>query len=121
MEKGNPLAVKRWTRIALFLGAWVIIAWLLYPLLVLDSTTTVNAKEYFYRSAIGIAMMIIMFGKTLTDLLFPLDISRKKLLSYTILLTIYSFVLAGGIIYMISRVIVVYIKSSTSTDSVLPF
>ncbi len=121
MEKRTPPALKRWTRIGLFIAVWVVIAWLLYPLLVLDSTSTVNAKEYFYRSAIGIAMMIIMFGKTLTDLLFPLDISQKKALSYTVLLTIYSLVLAGGIIYMISRAIAVYLKSSTSTDGVLPF
>jgi len=121
MEKTSPLVPRRWARIGLFVAVWVAIAWLLYPLLVLDSTTTINAKEYFYRSVIGIAMMIIMFGKTLTDLLFPLDISQKKALSYTVLLAIYSFVLAGGVIYMISRVIVVYLKSSTSTDGVLPF
>lgn len=121
MEKRNPQPLKRWRGIGLFIVVWAVIAWLLYPLLVLDSTSMVNAKEYFYRSAIGIAMMIIMFGKTLTDLLFPLDISQKKALSYTVFLTIYSFVLAGGIIYMISRVIVVYLRSSTSTDSVLPF
>ena len=121
MEKTNPQGLKRCLRIGLFVAVWVLIAWLLYPLLVLDSTSTINAKEYFYRSAAGIAMMIIMFGKTLTDLLFPLEISQKKALSYTVLLTIYSFVLAGGIIYMISRAIVVYLKSSTSTDSVLPF
>lgn len=121
MEKRNPQPLKRWRGIGLFIVVWAVIAWLLYPLLVLDSTSMVNAKEYFYRSAIGIAMIIIMFGKTLTDLLFPLDISQKKALSYTVFLTIYSFVLAGGIIYMISRVIVVYLRSSTSTNSVLPF
>ena len=96
---------------------WAIIAWLLYPLLVLDSTNIVNAKEYFYRSAIGIALMIILFGKTLTDLLFPLDLSQRKALSYTIFLTVYSLALAGGIIYMFARVIVVYLKANTSSTS----
>jgi uncharacterized membrane protein YhdT len=119
-KRNSPLA-QRGTRIALFIIIWAIIAWLFYPLLVLDSTTTVNAKEYFYRSAIGIGLMIIMFGKTLTDLLFPLDISQKKALSYTIFLTLYSLTLAGGIIYMIARVIAVYLKSSTSTNTGLPF
>jgi hypothetical protein len=121
MEKRESLTVRRWTRIGVFLVVWAIIAWLLYPLLVLDATNLVTAREYFYRSAMGIGLMIIMFGKTLTDLLFPLDISQKKALSYTILLTLYSLAIVSGIIYMISRVIVVYLNSSTSTNTTLPF
>jgi len=62
-----------------------------------------------------------MFGKTITDLLFPLDISRKKALSYTIFFTIYSLVLIDGIIYMIARVILIYLKSSSSTNTGVPF
>jgi hypothetical protein len=114
--------IRRGIRIGLLVIVWAIIAWLLYPLLVLDSTNIVNAKEYFYRSAIGIALMIILFGKTLTDLLFPLDLSQRKALSYTIFLTVYSLAVAGGIIYMVARVIVVYLKANTtSTNPGFPF
>jgi hypothetical protein len=121
MEKGNSLTLQKGARIGLFIILWAVIAWLLYPLLILDSVNMVNAKEYLYRLAIGITMMIIMFGKTITDLLFPLDISHKKALSYTIFLTIYSLVLLGGIIYMIARVMLVYLKSSSSTNTGVPF
>jgi hypothetical protein len=121
MEKGNSLILQKGVRIGLFIVLWAVIAWLLYPLLVLDSVNMVNAKEYVYRSAVGITLMIILFGKTITDLLFPLDISQKKALSYTIFLTIYSLILMGGIIYMIARVILIYLKSSSSTNTGLPF
>jgi len=33
---------------------WIITAWLLYPLINLDAVDMENAKEYLYRSAIGI-------------------------------------------------------------------
>ena len=70
-----------------------------------------NAKEYLYRSAFGIALMLIFFGKTIFDLLFPQVTYRKIPLVNTIFLTLYAFVLAGGIIFMVLRMIVLFLKS----------
>lgn len=89
---------------------WIVTAWLLYPLVVLDSVDMGNAKEYFYRSALGIAIMIILFGKTAFDLLFPQVVNRKVPLINTVLLTLYSLFIAGGIIFMVSRMILMYIN-----------
>ncbi len=94
---------------------WIVTAWLLYPLLVLDSVDMNSAKEYFYRSAIGIAIMIILFGKTAFDLFFPQVVSRKVPLLNTIFLTLYSLLLAGGVIFVVSRMIVLYISNQEST------
>jgi hypothetical protein len=96
---------------ALILILWVITAWLLYPLLNLDSVQMENAKEYLYRSAFGIALMLIFFGKTIFDLLFPQVTYRKIPLVNTIFLTLYALVLAGGIIFMVLRMIVLFLKS----------
>jgi hypothetical protein len=82
---------------------WIVIAWLLYPLINLDTVQMENAKEYLYRSAFGIILMLIFFGKTVFDLLFPQVTYRKIPLMNTIFLTLYAFVLAGGIIFMVLR------------------
>jgi hypothetical protein len=93
---------------------WLITAWLLYPLMILDSVNMDNAKEYFYRSAGGITIMIIFFGKTITDLLFPQMSSKKMPLFDTIFLTIYSVLLGGGIVFMFVRMVLLLMKSRKS-------
>ncbi len=93
---------------------WIVTAWLLYPLIALDSVDMGNAKEYLYRSAIGITMMVIFFGKSIIDLFFPQVTFKRVPLINTILLAVYSFALAGGIVFMISRIIVMYLKSQKS-------
>jgi hypothetical protein len=62
--------------------------------------------------------MVILLGKTICDLLFPLEISQKKSIFFTIFLTFYSMAIVGGIIFMISRIMVVYINK---TDTGTPF
>lgn len=93
---------------------WIVTAWLLYPLINLDSIDMENAKEYLYRSAFGISIMIIFFGKTILDLFFPQVTLSKAPLINTIFLSIYSFLLAGGIIFMITRVILLFLRSRKS-------
>ncbi len=114
METTKALRSQRWTRIGITLAFWLIAAWLLYPLIALNSMNLINAKEYLYRSVGGIAIMVILLGKTVTDLLFPLEISRKKSVLYAVLLTVYSMAIVGGIIFMISRMILVYLQKSDS-------
>ena len=114
MDRGKAEGLKKKGIWALTLLLWALAAWLLYPLIDLDSVQMENAKEYLYRSAFGIALMLIFFGKTVFDLLFPQVTMRKIPLLNTILLTLYAFVLASGIIYMVLRMIVLYLKSRNS-------
>ncbi len=93
---------------------WIVTAWLLYPLINLDSVDMDNAKEYFYRSSIGITMMVIFFGKSIVDLFFPQVTLKKVPLINTILLGVYSLALAGGIVFMVSRIIIMYFKNQKS-------
>lgn len=96
---------------ALTIILWIVAAWLLYPLINLDTVQMENAKEYLYRSAFGIALLLIFFGKTIFDLLFPQVTMRKMPLLNTIFLTLYALVLASGIIFMVLRMIMLYLKS----------
>ncbi len=104
---------KKWMWV-LTLILWILAAWLLYPLINLDTVDMENAKEYLYRSAFGIALMVIFFGKTILDLLFPQVTLGKMPLMNTIFLILYAFLLAGGIIFMALRIIMLYLKSRES-------
>ena len=115
MEKAK-LSVSTIARKAAFpLVLWVVTAWLLYPLIVLDSVNMLNAKSYLYRSAMGIVIMIIILGKSIFDLLFPQEISQKKSWIYMVFLTFYSLLITGGVIFMASRIIVVYLKQNQTS------
>ncbi len=112
MEFVRTPPVRKGIKVILFLLVWALTAWLLYPLLVLDNVDINNVKEYFYRSAAGIVIMILMFGKTIIDLLFPQDLSRKKSFLYVTFLTTYTIGLAVGIIFLVMRILAVYLKTN---------
>ncbi|UCC40398.1 MAG: hypothetical protein JSV96_02815 [Candidatus Aminicenantes bacterium] len=114
MKSTKSMKFKKEMAFGLVIILWIITAWLLYPLINLDSVDMDNAKDYLYRSAIGITIMIIFFGKTILDLFFPQVTLRTMPLLNTIFLTIYSFALAGGIIFMITRMIILYMRSRKS-------
>ncbi len=93
---------------------WAATAWLLYPL-IFRLITPYTAKEYFYRSAVGIILMIIMFGKTVFDLLLPQELTRKKSALNVAILTVYTIVMAGGIIFMLIRILALYLNKNADT------
>jgi len=100
------MAIKKPDRgweIAVTLGLWVLAAWLLFPLVNLDQVDMSNVKPYLYRSALGLTLMIIFFGKTLFDLIYPWVYSKKLPRLNAALLTLYALALGGGIIFMIIR------------------
>jgi hypothetical protein len=113
MADVSSSSLTRAARIASFVLVWAFTAWLIYPLIFLDTVTLHNATSYFYRSALGIIIMIILFGKTLFDLFFPLDTSRKRATLHVIFLTAYALVMAGGIILMLMRILLLYLKSDS--------
>jgi len=116
MRKSTPAQVARQAVFQVVL--WAVTAWLLYPLIVLDSVTFYNAKSYLYRTAAGIVIMIILLGKTIFDLFFPQEVSRKKSVLYTVMLTLYSLAITGGIIFMVVRMAILFFKENRSGGSI---
>ncbi len=112
MDAVKTSPVKKGAKVIFFLLVWTLTAWLLYPLLVLDTVDINNVNGYFYRSAAGIVIMILMFGKTVIDLLFPQDLSKKKSFLYLSFLTTYTIALVVGIIFVVMRILVVYLKNN---------
>lgn len=120
MNNNLSPGIKKGIRIAVILFIWGIIIWLLYPLVSLKDPYSINFGEYFYRSAAGIILMIILFGKTLTDFFFPLQISIKKATLSTIFLIFYSLFLLSAIVYMILRAASLYLNSSANQIQFYP-
>lgn len=96
--------------IALTFALWALAAWLLYPLVNLDRVDMSNIKATLYRSALGLTLLIIFFGKTLFDLIYPWVYSKKLPRLNAALLTLYAAALGGGIIFMIIRMAALAMK-----------
>jgi len=101
---------KPWT-VALILALWALAAWLLYPLVNLDRVDMSNVKPYLYRSALGITLMIIFFGKTLFDLVYPWVHGKKLPRLNAALLILYAGALGAGLIVMIIRMAALAMRS----------
>ena len=115
MEAARPSSSSRAAKLAPVLLVWALVAWLVYPLIVLDRVDLLKAKEYFYRSAAGIVLMIILFGKTLFDLMFPQNVSRRKAILDVAFLSVYAIALAGGIIFMLLRILMIFIRQNPAS------
>lgn len=103
--------IKKGTQVFVIIALWVFTAWLFYPLFTLNAIQMANAKLCLFRAAIGIAIMLILFGKTILDLFFPQTSSAARSILNTLFLIVYSLVIAGGLIFMVARMIVLYIRS----------
>ena len=115
MEISKFPNAKTLGRVALIAFLWAFTIWLVYPLLTVRSVSAIAPREYVFRTVLGIGIMIILFGKTVTDLLFPHDLSGKKAVLYSVFLALYGLVLLSGIVFMITRVIIVYLNTSISS------
>ena len=104
-------------RVTLIAALWVFTIWLVYPLFSVRSVGEIAPREYVFRTVLGIGIMIILFGKTVTDLLFPHDLSGKKAVIYSLFLALYTLALLSGIVFMIIRVIIVYLNKSISSST----
>jgi hypothetical protein len=94
-------------------------AWLLYPLVSLDRIDMSNVKSHLYRSALGLTMLIIFFGKTLFDIVYPWVVGRKIPVVNAVLLTLYLFALTGGIIFLVLRLVLLLMKNRQQGGGVI--
>jgi hypothetical protein len=107
----KPDKLDRRIVIGFTLILWLFTAWLLYPLIVLDWVDMSNAKPFLYRSVLGLTMLIIFFGKSLFDLIYPWVVGRKLPVMNSIFLTLYVLALTGGLVFMIIRLALLLLKN----------
>ncbi|MDH4271920.1 MAG: hypothetical protein OEW18_08080 [Candidatus Aminicenantes bacterium] len=116
---GKKTGLSKEMAVALTLVLWAAAAWFLYPLFNLDNVDMSNVKPTLYRSAMGITILIIFFGKTLYDLVFPWVTNRTIPRLNAVLLTLYLFILTGGIAFVLVRTAALYFKSRQRQGFVL--
>jgi hypothetical protein len=105
---------KSWGwRTAVGVALWILMAWLLYPLVNLDRLDMSNVLPTLYRSALGLTLMIIVLGKALFDLIFPWAHGRKLPVVNALVLALYALALTSGIVFMVIRMAMVYMKGRT--------
>ncbi len=114
MAGPDESALKKGGRIAALLLVWGFTIWLIFPLVFLQDPSLKDASRYFYRSALGITLLIILYGKTLFDLFFPLDTGRGKTVAQVIFLTLYALGLTGGIIFVLFRIFALFIRGGSA-------
>ena len=114
MTGPDESALRKGGRVAFMLLVWGITVWLIFPLVILKDPSLQDATKYFYRSAMGITMLIILYGKTLFDLFFPLDTSRGRTVAQVIFLTLYALGMTGGIIFVLFRIFALFIKGGSA-------
>ena len=114
MVKSRRISAKKIFDVSLFLVVWTFTIWLLYPILTTSSLESWDDKTFFYRTVLGIAIMLVFFGKTIFDLFFPLDSSKGESLLQAIFLTLYGLVVVTGILYVAGRLVVFYFTSSNA-------
>jgi len=117
MDIAKRIAAIPTSKFVIFIVLWAVTLWLVMPMITLNKVELRSSMEYFYRAAGGVVIMIILFGKTVTDLLFSQDLSRRRSSMYMALLTFYSIALAGGIIFMAIRILLLYLNANTSSLS----
>jgi hypothetical protein len=113
MEENSGL-IKNKTGFFVVVSLWILAAWLLFPLLGIGSLDLEHAKRYIFRSTGGTAILIILFGKTVFDLFFLKAEAVKQSVFNVIFLTLYLFSIAGVLVYVVSRMIMIYVKSQAS-------
>jgi len=111
-KKISDIPTGKWI---VFIVLLTITIWLVMPMITMDKVELRKSMEYFYRAAAGVVIMIILFGKTVTDMLFNQDLSRRKSSAYMVLLTFYSIALAGGIIFIAVRILLLYLNANSSS------
>ena len=107
------LDFKKITKPALLALFWGISIWLLYPLVLLNTQNAEKMKKVFlYRSGLGIVILLTLFGKSVFDLLYLQDDSKKMPLIKIIFLTLYAIVIISGIFFIGGKAIILFFKSN---------
>jgi len=115
MDIAKKIAAIPTGKWVIFVVLFAVTVWLVLPMITMEKVELRKSMDYFYRAAGGVVIMIILFGKTVTDLLFSQDLSRRKSWAYMGLLTFYSIALAGGIIFIAVRILLLYLNANSTS------
>ena len=109
------LDLRKITKPVLLVLFWAISIWLLYPLVLLNTQNAEKmTKFFFYRSGLGIVILLILFGKSVFDLLYLQDESQKMPFIKIAFLTLYAVVIISVIFFIGGKAIILFFKANLS-------
>src|SRR5512136_212076 len=88
--------------------------WLVSPFFHLDSSSYGHGKEYGYRLALGLLIMMVFVGKWAFDALAPQGLARKVSNVKAIALILLSLLIMGFIVFIVAQATVLYLKTSAA-------
>jgi hypothetical protein len=86
--------------------------WLVSPFFHLDRSSYAHGKEYGYRLALGITIMIIFVGKWAFDALAPQGLARKVSNAKAVALIALSLLILGFIVFIVAQATVLYLTTA---------
>ena len=100
---------------------WIAAAWLLYPLVFIRFDLG-DVQTSFFRSIAGVALLIIMFGKNMVDIIF-LKMEQKELQIRTAAMNValtYIFIIVSVISFAISVLLMLATQQQSSSPTQQP-
>jgi hypothetical protein len=100
---------------------WIAAAWLLYPLVFIQFDLG-DVQTSFFRSIAGVALIIIMFGKNMVDIIF-LKMEQKELHIRTAAMNValtYVFIIVSVISFAISVLLMLATQQQSTSPTQQP-
>ncbi len=100
---------------------WILAAWLLYPLVFIKFDLG-DVRTSFFRSLAGVALLIIMFGKNMVDVIFQ-KMTRSEAHLRTTAMNValtYIFIIVSVISFAIS-ILLMLTAQQRNTNQQLPY
>jgi len=98
---------------------WILAAWLLYPLVFIQFDLG-DVQTSFFRSISGVALLIIMFGKNMVDIIFlkmeQKELHLRRVAAMNVALT-YIFIIVSVASFAISVILMLATQQQSSAPT----
>lgn len=92
----------------------VFAVWLVWPFAAFESSDAVRAREYGFRLALGLMILILFVGKGFFDVLAPQGLARKVSNIKAVALMVLSIGILVFVVFIIGRAVSLYLGASWS-------
>lgn len=105
-------ATNRFVGIGMTLFFLMVALWLVSPFLHVSTIDYSRGKEYGYRLALGLMILIVFVGKWAFDALSPQGLARKVSNVKAVALILMSLVIMGFIVFVVAQATEMYLRTA---------
>lgn len=100
----------------------VFAVWLVSPFFSIDRSDYGHGREYGYRLALGVLIMIVFIGKWTFDVLAPQGLARKVSDFKAVGLIVLSLAVMGFIVFIVAQAASLFLRTAEALDqTTLPY